>query len=120
MRKNGLGFILLNRQFQCGFELTETEGCIHNLLAVGRFLVVIRLLAVHCQTAICRVQETEAKYYANGEDAFEMRKYFGSGAGKKKGGKKGGSSTADSSSSQQQQAAAIEAAAPEKQPASCS
>ena len=63
---------------------------------------------------ICRVQDVEAKYYANGEDAYEMRKYFGSGAGKRKGGKKG--STSDSSSSQQQQPAAI-GAAPDKQAA---
>lgn len=24
----------------------------------------------------CRIQDVEAKYYANGEDAYEMRKYF--------------------------------------------
>lgn len=52
---------------------------------------------------VLRVQDVEAKYYANGEDAYEMRKYFGSGTGKRKSGKKG--SSADNSSTQQQQPA---------------
>eukprot|EP00878_Enallax_costatus_P011589 GHUV01012097.1.p1 GENE.GHUV01012097.1~~GHUV01012097.1.p1 ORF type:complete len:189 (+),score=54.18 GHUV01012097.1:166-732(+) len=61
--------------------------------------------AIHLYTETLgyKVQDVEAKYYANGEDAYEMRKYFGSGAGKRKGGKKG--STSDSSSQQQQPAA---------------
>jgi hypothetical protein len=27
--------------------------------------------------APCRIHDREAKYYANGEDAYEMRNYFG-------------------------------------------
>ncbi|KIZ07889.1 hypothetical protein MNEG_0075, partial [Monoraphidium neglectum] len=32
------------------------------------------------------VQDVESKYYANGEDAYEMRKYFGAG-NKRRGGR---------------------------------
>lgn len=51
----------------------------------------------------CRVEAIEAKYYANGEDAYEMRKYFGSArAGKRKGSKKGGANDSSSSMDKQQ------------------
>lgn len=80
-----------------------------------------------------RVQDVEAKYYADGEDAYEMRKWFNpdspaakaSKGGKRSGGKAGqagaaeGSSSSGSSSSKKQQqdeAAAAAAAAAEKQP----
>lgn len=33
----------------------------------------------------CRIHDTDLKYYANGEDAYEMRKYFKEKKGKSKG-----------------------------------
>ena len=33
----------------------------------------------------CRIHDTDLKYYANGEDAYEMRKYFKEKKGKGKG-----------------------------------
>lgn len=59
----------------------------------------------------CRVEAIEAKYYANGEDAYEMRKYFGSArAGKRKGSKKGSANDSSSSSMDKQQTSTSNAA----------
>eukprot|EP00879_Flechtneria_rotunda_P006753 GHRR01007097.1.p1 GENE.GHRR01007097.1~~GHRR01007097.1.p1 ORF type:complete len:193 (+),score=47.98 GHRR01007097.1:263-841(+) len=60
--------------------------------------------AIHLYTETLgyRVQDVEAKYYANGEDAYEMRKYF-SASGAKRRGSKSRSATASESGSQQQQ-----------------
>lgn len=60
---------------------------------------------------LCRVEDVEAKYYANGEDAYEMRKYFGAAAGKRRGKGKGRAAASDSgsSSSRNEQQQAVEA-----------
>jgi hypothetical protein len=66
--------------------------------------------------AACRIQDVEAKYYANGEDAYEMRKFFSSaaaGAAKRRGkgraaaaSDSGGGSSSGSKAEQQPAAAA--------------
>lgn len=57
------------------------------------------------------VQDVESKYYANGEDAYEMRKYFGGGAkrrgrGGSRGGKDGAAAEAEAGGSKDKAAAA--------------
>lgn len=57
----------------------------------------------------CRIHDREAKYYANGEDAYEMRKYFKDPKTKKGDKKKGDAAAAEptsaASAEQQPQAA---------------
>ncbi|KAI8464819.1 MAG: acyl-CoA N-acyltransferase [Monoraphidium minutum] len=63
--------------------------------------------AIHLYTTTLgySVQDVESKYYANGEDAYEMRKYFGAGAKRRgsRGGSGGGKDAAAAAAAQQQQ-----------------
>jgi len=65
-------------------NLVLQELCDHHAMSPKSLLVLV--------LAVCRQEETEAKYYADGEDAYEMRKYFTEAAASKRrrGSKAGG------------------------------
>ncbi len=55
----------------------------------GVKLAATSILLNPFQCYVNRIQDTEAKYYANGEDAYEMRKYFASAKRRSSKGDKG-------------------------------